>query len=1119
MYVIRRQDTTGLFIVVDTDTGRTIARAELPQNAISLAIQAGMPAENREALLAEAQVIVNQENAGQPPPPETASQTAQDDAPQGPSKPAEQVVNANGRVVTAPPVTPSTNADSVATQATGDVDTGTDAPTRTIEQTQATNGYDGTTGINIRSEDGTLSSLRRNPESGELYDASGIPGGVELKTEPGQGAPSEDAGEPTAQTTQDESKAARNTIIKVVPQPNVLDKFASYSYVASVYLVTDVQYKRLLTSQSKKIDGYQLLFQSGGAPNNVGGVRQPPPAPVELTENDGTKSSYTPESPTYPDGGRNPFFDTDFYIDSITLDTSPIGKGSGAAHMTAGLKFTVIEPMGITLIDRLYDAVQNASQKDEQGRPVNYTAATYLMVIRFYGYDEDGNQVVPIKGSIIDEDGKSDPLAVVEKFIPFQVASINWSVGSKLVTYEWDCVPQGQIVGGYSARGTIPFDVQLVDSTVGGLLSGDAKYAAAATPADNPGKSTTTNAGAGRGSSNDPRRTDAASTQAPSKANAAPTDKKTVTQGLMGAMNDFQAELVKKGVYEVADEYSIEFLGIEGVGAEKIRDAKLQLPNTKIDKAKTAAGKPATEDPKGVDPKRQQVDSVSRSFSLVAGQQLLQAIELAIRNSAYITDQSLVIVNPDGTQQPNPNASGKPMTWFSISMTAEPIKYDYLRNDKAYKIKYTVAPFIVKNFNSKYFPVSKFSGVHKSYPYWFTGKNTAVLDYSETLNALYSLTVSGGDSKNSLAAETRKRVTSSMRDIIKYNYDPRSTQSSQGADGKSYEPNANAAEILYSPGDLAETKVKILGDPAWIQQGSLFKDVTDATFKGDVVSSGFNPDGSIAFDTQDILFEVVWQRPEDYDLVTGVADPYSRTQKNAAYKREPIQSRVYYCTKVLSEFRNGRFEQTLHGSLYLFPKQDGSNTADAAAAASSSSEAEAELLRESRRGTANAGATTTNAKPPARPGTSDAGAGRGTSQFSATDPRRLDIGDGGKAAVVGAQQAQVSGAREFSSNGGGAAFGNPNLTRQGVRGNAQLAPAGSPGNPTTGAATGSAAGGSTGENITEVNTTVASGPPKLPGRPIAPGSLRDIQRQRQLQADGNPGSTTQPQNQQIVKER
>ena len=35
-YEIKRQETTGLFIVVDTDTGKTLSRAELPQNAINL---------------------------------------------------------------------------------------------------------------------------------------------------------------------------------------------------------------------------------------------------------------------------------------------------------------------------------------------------------------------------------------------------------------------------------------------------------------------------------------------------------------------------------------------------------------------------------------------------------------------------------------------------------------------------------------------------------------------------------------------------------------------------------------------------------------------------------------------------------------------------------------------------------------------------------------------------------------------------------------------------------------------------------------------------------------------------------------------------------------------------
>ena len=50
----------------------------------------------------------------------------------------------------------------------------------------------------------------------------------------------------------------------IEPQPNVLDKFASYTYQASVYLMTPDQYRNLINSNDKNIPDSQLLFQSGG---------------------------------------------------------------------------------------------------------------------------------------------------------------------------------------------------------------------------------------------------------------------------------------------------------------------------------------------------------------------------------------------------------------------------------------------------------------------------------------------------------------------------------------------------------------------------------------------------------------------------------------------------------------------------------------------------------------------------------------------------------------------------------------------------------------------------------------------------------------------------------------
>jgi hypothetical protein len=736
-------------------------------------------------------------------------------------------------------------------------------------------------------------------------------------------------------------------LVKIIPQPNVLDDYYSYSYQISVYLANDSQYKRLMSGNNLKLDGYQLLFQTGGAPLNRDGFRPQPAA--SATDQDG--GTVPPEERNYPDGGRNPFFDNDFYIDSVSLENKLPAGGSGGAHFDTDLKFTLIEPQGMTLLERLRDAVENHSPQNENGK-VNYLAATYVMVIRFYGYDQSGNIVMPIKGGLTVGAQTSDTQAVVEKLVPFQITNIDWTIGSKTTSYEWKCKPVGLNIAGSTACGTIPYDLQLNAASVGKLLSGQARYKSTSAPASNPGASTTATDASGRATAqSDPRVVGntpgqqrvppptqasvravdnaidaAAAAKAPQNAVAAPNPSRVVVQGLMQAMNDFQQKLVLDGVYEQADNYSIEFVG---PGSEKISGATLVQPNVKLDKLKTNM-------PTGKEvPEKDRVDMASRSFSITAGQQILQVIELILRNSSYISSQALFTIDEDGKQIPTKNLNyNEPVKWYVINMSATQRsgKLDGKRNDYAYDIKYTVSPFLIKNLASVYFPVNQFSGVHKSYPYWFTGKNTAVLEYQENLNAIFRMTLSGSVEEDASATKLRNAQTASLNEIMMYTYQARSTESSSGALGKSFELGANAAELLYDPTGLKTAKVKIIGDPAWIAQGSLFRPVNQETFGGKALTQGFMPDGSVAFDNQEILFEIVWQRPEDYDLSTGMADPYSQTQKkyNA---RVALQSRVYIATKVVSEFRSGRFEQTLEGKMYTFTKPDGSNSAKPSVAA------------------------------------------------------------------------------------------------------------------------------------------------------------------------------------------
>ena len=660
-------------------------------------------------------------------------------------------------------------------------------------------------------------------------------------------------------TKQAEKNAADNAQVLVQPQANVLDKFNSYTYQASVYLMSTTQYRKLLDSADKNIPDSQLLFQSGGT------------------------------------GGKgNKFFDNDFYIDNITLESVLAGKQTQSAHMTTTLKFTVTEPLGITLLDRLKDAVVDFSPTDASGK-VNFSAAQFLMAIRFFGYDQTGKLTAPgipeMAGNTI------KPRAVIEKYIPFLITKINWSVGNKLVSYDIEAAPIGQTTGGSMGRGTVPFDIEITAGTIDEFFGGNVRFL---------------NQETGEEYQSD----------APPNAAAAPgTINQKVTRGIMTALNQFQQDLVKRKVYDIADTYEIEF-----VDANEIKQATLKLSTDQVSKKSSNSGQPATVSASSLNSDKVVTNINKRSLPITAGQSITQVIELIIRNSSYINGQAAVTNNPDGSPNPAEKPPQNPMQWFMISYSAKPIgdKIDSERNDYAYNIKYTVTKYKVPNFDSKYFPVAAYPGLHKEYKYWFTGQNTSVLDYSASYDALYNITVSGTKPGDSAQDERRRLLTSSARDMPKYAYSPRSTEGVGYGDGKSNESSANAAEYLYSPDTLHSSRLRIVGDPAWIQQGSLFKPVDPATFRAEA-RLGFLADGTISFDSAQVLYEIAWQRPEDYNIQTGLADPYAKTSKKYG-EREPLQSNIYHALKVISEFRSGRFEQTIEGSLYLYSKPQASIT-------------------------------------------------------------------------------------------------------------------------------------------------------------------------------------------------
>jgi hypothetical protein len=302
-----------------------------------------------------------------------------------------------------------------------------------------------------------------------------------------------------------------------------------------------------------------------------------------------------------------------------------------------------------------------------------------------------------------------------------------------------------------------------------------------------------------------------------------------------------------------------------------------------------------------LDKSKQSSDFSTNTIKATAGQQIIQLIEMLCRNSSYIQDQQKIIIDPsDGSQKPNGKA-GTYNAWFNIELQSIPIAWDDKRNDYAYNVKYIITPYLISSFDSSYFSNGAFKGVHKKYPYWFTGQNVSVINYEQTYNNLYSRVMSGAP-----ATDTR---TSDLQQIAKRIFQPASNQSRQGNAGRTYEPGANAADYLYDPQGLSTSTMTIIGDPAWIYQNEVGG------------GSGFNPnpflaDGTINNTAGQIYYEISFNLPSDYNLQSGLMYNVAKSINGDLQGTEPTQSYVYQATETTSTFKGGKFTQELQGLLF-----------------------------------------------------------------------------------------------------------------------------------------------------------------------------------------------------------
>ena len=413
-------------------------------------------------------------------------------------------------------------------------------------------------------------------------------------------------------------------------------------------------------------------------------------------------------------------------------------------------------------------------------------------------------------------------------------------------------------------------------------------------------------------------RLDTNKSAAPQKATAAPTGNNKYTYtGLCDALNAYEQSLVKAGTVEYANQYAIEFapasLASSGIVLPGTSDKKM-APSQQNITAKAV-----------VDSNTNTFNNKGKNIAVTQGTQIIQFIEMTMRNSRYITDQ-LKVTQDQVTGNSIPSTStttNKTTTWFKITVNAVPIspKIDKLRNDYAYKITYTISTYALNEAQSQYFPGAQFRGVQKVYNYWFTGQNTQILSYEQSYNNQYINVLS-----SKTKTQGKQSVDNALSNSVGYGIglpknvpSPRSGQSDQQAENGANNPASTLADYLYSFADQSEITLQIVGDPAWLVQGEP-KGITASAFQ----FGGFYSDGTVNPDVQQVVFAVNWNAPSDYN--NGTSGPYSGTglmEVNASNTQgnnnnlanSPTQaSAAYTATQVRSTFSKGKFAQELKGN-------------------------------------------------------------------------------------------------------------------------------------------------------------------------------------------------------------
>jgi hypothetical protein len=289
-----------------------------------------------------------------------------------------------------------------------------------------------------------------------------------------------------------------------------------------------------------------------------------------------------------------------------------------------------------------------------------------------------------------------------------------------------------------------------------------------------------------------------------------------------------------------------------------------------------------------------QYDNTKGQIHVTAGKHILSIIDSIIVKSNYVSSALNKIMDASVESASSGKIALRPLEWYSVNPIVKIAGTDPKTKDWAYEVTYEISTYTIPYIRLATADItSPYQGPFKRYNYWLTGQNSEIISYEQQYDNLYYV------SQIMARDEAEEREARGERPVHPSNG---VNADKTGIESKNLIYNAEAAAQLYSTGDAATAKLKIIGDPDYI-----------TSFIGVANQNNKKTDFQLSPLSGQTFIEIKFCMAEDYgsDQLMNVSGDVQFYGTATIKEKLKIDGAVYRVTKVDSSFSKGLFSQTL----------------------------------------------------------------------------------------------------------------------------------------------------------------------------------------------------------------